>query len=219
MLLYDDRSIKSCTRPPEAPSTCTTDTGGTSHSVETADRDTLFASAYAVQTDNLRIISSAATCQSRLAEPLHKKPADFVRGVEGREHHTCTASDTSASRMLPVVKQDRILHRNDITDPRIIPFHYVTLPITSAGQAPVLSERSKRLLNCIKHQPGLWDRCWCIFHACIPWGLDTAFTRTCDCFLLYFPLSETTNNHQSRATIGPNQNSLHHYRGWENTDT
>lgn len=83
------------------------------------------------------------------------------------------------------------------------PFTLSPYRLRAQARRRFLSERSKRLLNCITHQPGLWDRCWCIFHACIPWGLETAFTRTCGCILLYFPLLKTTDNHQSRATIGP----------------
>lgn len=140
-----------------------------------------------------------ATRKSQLVEPLHETPAGFARGIDDQEHHhTCTASGISPSRLLLFAKPGRIIHRNDITDPRLIPLH---LSPTDYERRPGAGfERAIEAFSNVSHQPSLWDRCWCTLAACIPWGLELHLHEPA---AVSFSLSFVINNHQLRATIGP----------------
>lgn len=73
------------------------------------------------------------------------------------------------------------------------------LPITSAGQAPVLSERSKRFIN-VLHQPVLRDGCSRALHACMhTLGLEMHL-HDLRLFLLYFSFVRDHQHHCERLS-------------------
>lgn len=78
------------------------------------------------------------------------------------------------------------------------PFHFVAVPLISAGRRRFLSERVEAIFH-VLHQPRL--RGCCALHACILLALKCIYTIPRMLFLLFF-CQETTQHHRERMLGG-----------------